>query len=557
MAQKRAPARRPAPKTRARKPRPAPPAAPAFAQALARLPALPAPSLSDEQLARLEEAFGWPMPQEARRVLVALCGFELEGGAAQVLAGDDLARMNALPGVKDVDPVSWTTRRLGLFAVAADVAGNRLCLDLVDRSGHAPVYLVSPTLGLTASTTPIFPRGTELVHAFALYTAGEEARDAEKEVERLTAELKELRSRRPQVMGGARNDALARLEAAFGGMKSSTGAAAGSPSAEDESRLAGALEAAKERHKSLWMPFIEQFARWPTYWSLLWNGPRALAAGPGAMESPLSIDWRNAYPLGQAVALGQMERLHTELRDRQPQGRAALALAEARVIAGDEDGARAALSSWDATSLGPLPPLADRILKTRVVTQATQPGEVDWGEALGLSRVKAERFLSAVGAQFAQDLRKHGTSNILGATKAAVRLASDGSKVVEAGLGHVPLEVRKALFEGKPVQLSGQFLRALNRELTRRLHEPSKRVEKTLTRLRLVVEQHINAHATLNVPHVGTFRVKNEPAPTGAPRYYLLMDVAPNLVAAAQGHEVHVVSPAFHPGLSDSPGDLG
>jgi len=110
----------------------------------------------------------------------------------------------------------------------------------------------------------------------------------------------------------------------------------------------------------------------------------------------------------------------------------------------------------------------------------------------------------------------------------------------------VPLEVRKPLFEGKPVKLSGQFLKALTRELCRRLHEPKVKVDQTLTKLRNVVEEHINAHVNLTIPHVGTFRIKNEPAATGASRFYLILDVAPELLAAAQQATVHRVSADFH-----------
>ncbi|MBI5496314.1 MAG: hypothetical protein HY904_14930 [Deltaproteobacteria bacterium] len=518
------------------------PKLPAFVAPLASLEFHPPDTAVLQALVDLEDAFGFVFPAEARRALVGQHAFTLQGGGMEPLRGDALRRLNGLAPGSAADATAWATSRLGLLVVAADDAGNRLCLDVLDPSGAAPVYLCTARMGLAASATPAFPCGTDLLHAWALYTAGAEARQAAEDVERLGRELEALRKRRPSVTAG-RDEALARLQAAFGGAREAdTGPA---PTAEDESRMAGELEAAREKHKRLWMPFMEQFSRWPVYWRLLWNGPNSLTFQTEVLDQPLVDAWRNVFPLAGHLVEGRVEALRSELTQREPRGRAALAFAEAHLKVGDEAAARAALAAWDAAGLGPRPARARRLLDT--TAPATAPtGDtdvpVDWPAELQLSRKAADRFLSAVGAQFAHDLRHHGTTNVLGATKAAVRKDAHGRNIVEAGLGHVPLEVRKALFEGRPVELPHEFLRALNRELTRRLHQPGRAVDRVLTRLRLVVERHVNARTPLVVPHVGAFRVKNEPAPNGQSRFYLLFDPAPALVAAAQHHVVHEVS---------------
>ncbi len=519
----------------------APPALPAYIQALAPLPSRAVPRFTLDTLKALEDAFGAPFPQEARRLMVGLAAFDLQGGGVDPLDEAGLRSFNAL-AADPPDATAWATSRLGLFVVASDAAGNRLCMDVLDASGRAPVWLCTAKMGLAAAAAPVFPCATDMLHALALYTAGAEARRAADDVERITRELEELRKRRPNAAPG-RNEALARLQAAFGGGGAAPDASA--PSAMDESRMAAALEDARERHKALWMPFMEQFSRWHVYWRLLWNGPNALTFQTEVLDQPLVVAWRDVVPLAGHILSGRPEALRGELLQRAPQGRSALAFAEARMVLGQRDEAQRALATWDVKTLGPLPPRASRALAAGGTGPATpRPPEaaVDWPKVLGLPRGKALRFLHALGAQFQADLRIHGTTNVLGATKAAVRMDAYGKKIVEAGLGHVPLEVRKALFEAKDVHLPNQFLRALTRELTRRLHIPASAVARTLARLQRVVEQHINARMPLVVPHVGTFRVKNEPASTGVSRFYLLLDVVPELLAAAQEHTLHQVS---------------
>lgn len=524
---------------RARPQRPPPPPPPAFAGALVKVPQRAPLDAANDALWELEQAFGWEFPVPARRLLLATQAFELAAGCARVLPLDELRKINGL--TKDpIDAVTWTCRRLGLFAFAADDAGNRFVVDVADVSGNAPVYWVSARLGLAGSATPVFPHAYDCIHAFALFAAGKEALDAQRDVERLTRELAEVRKHRPAPNFG-RSEALAKLEAAFGGARSTETSTA---SAEDESRMASELEAAKEKSRQLWMPFMEQFARWHLYWRLLWNGPNSLGMAMESLDVPLIQAWRAAFPLGNAIISGRLDAVTTELQGRTavPHPRALVAVAEAKALVGDVQGADAAVAAWE----GPKPAMLARVVRSKSSTTTVQRQDLQWEKALGRSKKDTERFLSAISAQFCSDLKKHGTTNILGATKASVREGPDGKVVVEAGLNNVPLEVRKPLFEGKPVTLSGQFLKALTRELSRRLHEPKVKVDKTLTRLRNIVEEHINAHVNLTVPHVGTFRIKNEPAATGVSRFYLILDVAPELLAAAQEATVHRVSADFH-----------
>jgi hypothetical protein len=523
-----------------RKAPPQKPAEPLYVQVLRSVPRLPAPRFTTQDAVDMEARFGWRFPDEARRLMAGLQHAALEGGAAEILSREDLLRLNLLGGGA-ADGTSWTASRLGLFCVARDDADNRLLMDVADPSGLAPIWLCTARLGLAASAVPMVPRATDLLHAMGLYTLGKPARDAAADVERLTRELEELRKRRPTLFSG-RDEALARLSAAFGGGGASAAASGASPTAEDEGRLAAALEAARERHRALWMPFMEQFARWNVYWRLLWNGPGSFTVGTDTQDIALLQAWRSALPVGAAAAQARLDALATEVEQRPPQGRALLPFAEAHLLLGHKDAAMALLNQWDSAALGPLPPRAQALLQgqaapSRVVTH--ERADVDWPTTLKLSRPKTAKFFSALGAQFAQDLARHGTTNVLGATKLQVRDNGMGRNIVEAGLGHVPLEVRKELFEARPVQLSGQFLQALTRELTRRLHQPARTVERTLTRLRDTLQDHINQRATLAVPHVGVFRIKNEPAPSGAPRLYLLVDVDDALVQAAQLTKVH------------------
>jgi hypothetical protein len=474
--------------------------------------------------------------------MVGLSRFDVQGGAANPLGLAQLRQFNALDGRPDA--TSWATSRLGLWVVAADDVGNRLCVDLVDPSGLGPVYLCTVKMGLAAAATPIFPAATDLLHAFALYTAGADARTAAADVERLTALLEDMRRKRPGITTG-RSEALLRLEAAFGG--GGAAATGTTPTAEEEGRLANDLEAARERHKALWMPFIEQFARWHIYWRLLWTGANSLTFQTDILDQPLVDAWRAVLPLAAHITEGRVEALRGELAQRTPQARTAVAFADAFVAVGEPGSAEDAMKLWDARYRAPRPPRARNLLQPGEPGEPGEPpradhGAVDWPTALKLSRKQSDRFLAAVGAQFAADLKKHGTTNVLGATKAAVRRDGMGRNIVEAGFGHVPLEVRKALFEGRPVELPGQFLQALTRELTRRLHQPARSVERTLTRLRLTLQAAINVRAPLAIPHVGTFRVKNEPASTGQSRFYLLLDPAPHLVEAAQSAVIHEVS---------------
>jgi hypothetical protein len=522
-----------------KRPAPRAPALPAYIPVLAGLPERATPSPSEDELEDLEAAFGFAFPAEVKRLMVGLARFDLMGGAANPLTLAQLRQLNALDGRPDA--TSWATSRLGLWVVAADELGNRLCVDLVDPSGQGPVYLCTVRMGLAAAATPIFPAATDLLHAFALYTAGAPARQAAEDVEKLSAKLEELRKKRPGITTG-RNEALLRLQAAFGG-----GAALSSettPSAEDEGRLANELEAAREAHKQLWMPFMEQFARWHIYWRLLWNGANSLTFQTDVLDQPLVDAWRAVLPLAAHITDGRVEALRGELAQRTAHARTAVAFADAWVAVGEPGNAEDAMKLWDAVYASPRPPRAAHLLEAGDAADVPRPenGALDWGVALKLSRKQAERFLSAVGAQFAADLKKHGTTNVLGATKAAVRRDGMGRNIVEAGFGHVPLEVRKALFEGRQVELPGQFLQALTRELTRRLHQPARSVERTLTRLRLTLQEAINLRAPLAIPHVGTFRIKNEPAPTGQSRFYLLLDPVPALVEAAQSTVIHEVS---------------
>jgi hypothetical protein len=534
------PGARPAKATKPiRPPKPPAPPLPAYVQVSQQVPRLGTPRFTVEDAAQMERAFGWTFPPEARRLMAGLQVLDLEGGAAEVPDLATLKRLNLLDG-GPMEATSFTASRLGLFCVARDSADNRFLMDVADLSGNCPIWLCSSRLSLAASAVPIYPRATDMLHCMGLYTLGKPARDAAADVERLTAELEALRKRRPSLFHG-RDDALARLQAAFGGGAAAASAAGPIPSAEDEGRLAGELEAARDRHRALWMPFMEQFARWSVYWRLLWNGPQSFTVGTDTQDVPLLQAWRTTLPIGVAMAGGRVEALATELAQRAPVGRALLAFAEAHVRVGQTQQARALMDQWDAAVLGPRPPRADALFNTEG-SAAGAPSDpsaqeregVDWPAVLKLSRPKTARFFQALGSQFAQDLERHGTTNLLGATKAQVRDNGMGSRIVEAGLGHVPLEVRKDLFEGRPVQLSGQFLQALTRELSRRLHQPARTVEKTLTRLRDTLEKHINDRASLAVPNVGLFRLKNEPAPSGAPRFYLLVDVDAALVAAAQ-----------------------
>ena len=526
------------------------PSVPPFAVALSGVPALTPPRFTLQDAARMEERFGWVFPHEARLLMVGLQDAALEGGAAEVLTLAQMEQLNLLTPDAPRDATSWTATRLGLFCVARDAQDNRLLMDVADPSGACPIWLCTTGLGLAASALPCFPRATDLLTCFALYTRGKDARDAASEVERLEAALAELRKQRPNVFKG-RDDALAKLAAAFGpGAGAPAPAPAGSggvsPTAEDEGRLGAALEGARDRHRQLWMPFMEQFSRWTVYWRLLWNGPGSFTVGTDTLDQPLLQAWRHAAHLGDAAAQQRLDALATELAQRTPAPRTRLAHADAWLALGRADQVASVLQDWDVSVAGPLPPRALALLAGHgapegavAAGKAGGPTGPDFAAALKLSRAQTQRFLQALGAQFAQDIKKHGTTNLLGATKAAARDGGSGVRVVEAGLGNVPLEVRKALFEGASVQLSGQFLRQLTRELSRRLHQPATRVERTLTRLRDLLEQHINERAPLTIPYVAAFRVKNEPAPSGAPRFYLVVDVAPELLNAAQQAQLY------------------
>ena len=105
-------------------------------------------------------------------------------------------------------------------------------------------------------------------------------------------------------VASASETTLLRLQAAFGGGASSSSGPA--PSAEEEGRAANDLEAARERHKALWMPFIEQFARWHVYWRILWTGANALTFQTDILDQPLVDAWRAVLPLAAHVVDGRM-----------------------------------------------------------------------------------------------------------------------------------------------------------------------------------------------------------------------------------------------------------